>query len=1247
MNTLILATALAVLGPEGQKVCDIEFPETVGTIETTNMTDAVAWRIRYSEPYEIANEEASYIFEKDWRCWPTSHAQGEYVPRTITTMSDIAPMPAQALVAAGIGEMRNYATAYPGSSEGPLLVEGDGWAAVIGEVGNLDYARVRYLPAGDGTCTVKTLLEGGAKIKEPRATPWRYIRTAKSAAALAESQNAFMAALSCPSRISDRSWIRPGKVLRVARLDEETGRAAVDFVKRNNMQYIELDAGWYGQEHTGDPLKPKDYVRPVIDYATSQGVGTILYVNREPLKKNRDEILDTLVSWGVKGVKYGFVNVGSQEWREWVLDAIKAAADRKLLVDIHDEYRLAGVEHTYPNVMTVEGIRGNEEMPNAAHDCALPFTRYLDGPGDYTPCWTVGRVKNTLAHQLATPCVYTSGFQFLFWYQRPEQIKEKDPALDFWREIPCAFDETKILEGETGRYIVMARRSGAKWFVGGLNGLERRTFKVKLDFAGSGEFDVRIFRDADPALAEGLGKVQVEKKRMKAGETIEVEAAARGGFALIVESAPDPERALDRATSQYKILLERFNPTVNTFPRSWTRGIYKSEPDIGWTTGFFPGSLWYIYAMRGGDDWKTAAVDWTRRLYGAKDYRENHDLGFMFYCSYGNAMRFAPGAIPEANGVIDDASRALLSRYIPALGVIRSWDEPRFMRCPVIIDSMMNLEMLTDTRPDGTKPPKENFAIAKSHADNILATQYRPDGSVYHVTDWNPETGRIYARYAWQGACVDGAWARGQAWSVYGFTVMYRVTREKRYLEQAKRSADWVIAHAPADAIPFWDYKEANTPGAPRDASAAAVTASALLELESYAPGRGYRTFASRILSSLCNDEYLAAQGDCGGFLLKHSTGHLPEKTEIDASINYADYYFLEALYRLANPNRELRNFEHWPDSNGVHINAHGGGIIREGGKWWWFGEHKIAGKEGNKAHVGVHAYSSNDLHTWHDEGVVLSVTSGPGDIEDGCILERPKVAKAKNGKFVMYFHLERKGKGYNDARTGIAASDTIAGPYKFIRSERPNAKSWPRDIPEDERTPETLKKYSTIEQPWGGLAKLWGEHFNGGQMARDMTLFTDTDGSLYHFFASEDNSCLHVAKLTDDGLDYTGEWARVSPGHWTEAPCVFEKDGWYYLLGSYCTGWRPNDARYYRARSVWGPWERIGNPTTGVNPLNKLGPQLTWGGQSACIFKNGDAVWAMFDLWKPDNAIDGRYAILPVLVSENHTIEIPWKETF
>ena len=324
-----------------------------------------------------------------------------------------------------------------------------------------------------------------------------------------------------------------------------------------------------------------------------------------------------------------------------------------------------------------------------------------------------------------------------------------------------------------------------------------------------------------------------------------------------------------------------------------------------------------------------------------------------------------------------------------------------------------------------------------------------------------------------------------------------------------------------------------------------------------------------------------------------------------------------------------------WPDDKGVHVNAHGGGVMFAEGRYWWFGEHKVAGTLGNTAQVGVHVYSSTDLANWKDEGIALSVIDNPkSDIFKGCILERPKVVRMPaTGKYVMYFHLE-KNKKYTSALAGVAISDTPAGPYRFLKCLRPNAGQWPLGTKSGDVSEAEIAKSAALGDLPGGpnevsrKNEIWPGHLKGGQMCRDMTLFVDDDQKVYHVFASEHNTTLHIAELTPDGLDYAGPWARLAVKDWTEAPAVFKEDGWYYLIGSGCTSWKPNAARYYRAKSIWGPWERMGNPCVGVNPANGFGPEKTWGGQSTCVLKveGKDEYIAMFDLWRPENAIDGRY---------------------
>lgn len=1568
-------------------------------LEVRCYNGAFAWR-------GVADDGTEAVFGGDWRCWPVSHNQGEYKPMRLGDFNEADPMPAWAPVAAGIGEMHNYENRLPGTMEGPFVVEGDGFVAALGEAANTHFAKLRFAK-GEKANSVKIVLEGKYSLpQEDAKKPWRYVRLASNPCELYEGNDVVLN-LNEPCRIADTSWIKPGKVLRVAKLDEETGRQAVDFVLANGMQYIELDCGWYGQEHTGNPFEPKEYVKPILAYAREKGVGVILYVNREPLKRAKggiDEILPELKRWGVVGIKYGFVNVGAQRWNEWVSEAVRKGAENGLMLDIHDEYRLTGNQRTWPNVMTVEGIRGNEEMPCASHNAALVFTRYLAGPGDYTPCWKVGRVQNTLAHQLALGVATFSPWQFLFWYQRPAQIDAKNPALDIWKEMPTVWEDTKAIAGVIGEYAIVARKAAdGRWFVAGLNANSKRTLEVPLGFLGKGAWKMRLVRDADADATNRLAAAAVSTNAVSPSMTISVEAASNGGFAAILEPAdrtdafasegddaladrllmhwnthatdvfvrdeavvgvggeraavptvmfdgcrghvtqfkrpcveelprrtederglfleplgggertwapygktgtmicslntqilsialdaaakhprmafntldtylrgilarnvptdlnyghlqtlfgmqsmetihdntlpkacalysalmpwidanapecravfdaalkkwaevqiangvadnnwdimqlnnildvaivlgddatyadgkgrghyldvvmnkssvrnlsvrdlcakgfdastgiwwecpgyslvtlkdlakfadklqsvagidlyeeipllrkafaaageylfpdnmtigfgdthpsalpkeitavaapvtspffyapnaswlaarsgmdaasdvafalnaslgnhmhangislelyargwriaPDagvgwslysgddykeyysrypahntvmvnsrsnyapmkchhafsldahgdnwaevsfrdpatgaeqkrtvayvkdgeaayfvdffrsripqgaiaggdgadadewhdyyyhnfgdtlefnaptkpaeiinfaesglyalsyiqekqeadgqrdldakftwrkptgdvitrffmngaagrtfvkalapateglsrvksPDYAitkesrtpvivarqtgeawdrpffavidpsgqiasveytadatsatirlkdgrvhnvslrsgfslstaavtdtaaereaalvakipaiLERAKVQYaeleKIMAakpylsdwsdgKKGKPGEWAFPRSWTRGKYKVEPAIGWTTGFYPGSLWLIYALGGGDDFKALAEKWTERLASAKDYTRNHDMGFMFFCSYGNGIKYGAHG-DDYKAVIFDASKALATRWSENMHLIRSWDEPRFMQFPVIIDSMMNLEMLEYAAKNGAG--EEYDRIARLHADKLDATHFRTNATAYHVTDWNPRTGKVWARFAWQGACVDGAWARGQGWSVYGFTMMFRETRDPKYLARAMKSADWIISapNLPDDKIPFWDYFAADIPNAPRDASAAAVMASGLIELSTLAPqpkAAQYRAFAVDMLTSLASDAYLAAPGECGGFLLKHSTGHLPENTEIDASINYADYYFLEALLRLTS----------------------------------------------------------------------------------------------------------------------------------------------------------------------------------------------------------------------------------------------------------------------------------------------------------------------------------------------------------
>jgi hypothetical protein len=339
-----------------------------------------------------------------------------------------------------------------------------------------------------------------------------------------------------------------------------------------------------------------------------------------------------------------------------------------------------------------------------------------------------------------------------------------------------------------------------------------------------------------------------------------------------------------------------------------------------------------------------------------------------------------------------------------------------------------------------------------------------------------------------------------------------------------------------------------------------------------------------------------------------------------------------------------FRPGEIWKDNNGVYINAHGGGLLTYEDKYYWFGEHKTRGRRGNKANVGVHCYSSSDLYNWKDEGIALKVSEDPeSDIVKGCVLERPKVIyNEKTNKFVMWFHLERIGKGYSAARAGVAVSDKVTGPYTFIESFRPNAGCWPINVTEEQKIPPKGeykdRKFSGAPDRDINKAKVLARDFAGGQMSRDMTLFVDNDGKAYHIYASEENGTLQISQLTDDYLSYAGKYARAFQNRWMEAPAVCKRNGKYYLIMSGCTGWAPNMARSAVSDSILGPWKELDNPCVGD------GSDKTFGGQSTYILKvagKDDDYIAMFDLWRPRNAIDGRYMWLPIdFMGEGITIK-------
>lgn len=361
------------------------------------------------------------------------------------------------------------------------------------------------------------------------------------------------------------------------------------------------------------------------------------------------------------------------------------------------------------------------------------------------------------------------------------------------------------------------------------------------------------------------------------------------------------EANISIATAQYASLLEAAEAgDTLRIPSTFKGGEIEFVPIDDWVSGFFAGSLWYLYELTGDEFWADHAVRHTERLDSLKHLTWHHDVGFMVYDSYGNGLRLK--GKEEYKEVLVQTAKSLSTRFRPGAGVLQSWNVDRGWqaecgwKCPVIIDNMMNLELLfnaTKISGDSTY-----FKIAVSHADRTLECHFREDNSCYHVVDYEPETGVIRRRCTAQGYSDESAWARGQAWALYGYARAFYYTGYERYLEHARKIAAYIFGRLPEDLVPYWDYDDPAIPDTYRDVSSAAIMASALYEMYDITGDRLYLEKADGMIKSLSSPAYMAAKGTNGGFLLKHSVGSLPHGSNIDVPLNYADYYFLEALIR-------------------------------------------------------------------------------------------------------------------------------------------------------------------------------------------------------------------------------------------------------------------------------------------------------------------------------------------------------------
>jgi alpha-glucosidase len=498
--------------------------------------EGVAFAYEFPEQDEldslmITDEKFTFRFPGDYTAWSAARAQAQYSKRNVSNIEK--------------------------ECERPLVIEYDSSLTIaLAEAALVDYARMKFDPVtGDGY-SIRSRLDGNVRKQLPFRSPWRIIMIGKNPGDLLE-KNYLLLNLNDPSAIRDISWIKPGKVIREVTLTTTGAKSLVDFIAAHKMQYIEFDAGWYGYEYNDssdarsvnvDPKRSKGPLefQDVISYAHSKNVGVLLYVNRRALERQIDEILPIYSRWGILGIKFGFVQVGTQPVTSWMHEAIKKAAEYKMIVDVHDEYRPTGFSRTYPNFLTQEGIRGDEESPSNGHTLITMFTRCIAGAADNTVCYYDNRVDAKMgshASQMAKAVCIFSPLQFLYWYDRTVPAGKEnelagkpnylgnEPELEFFDNLPTVWDETKVLSGIIGEYGVIARRKGEEWYIGGINGEKPRDAKIGFNFLTEGRRYIATIYSDDLSVNTRT-HVMTESREVNHGSVYSSTIGANRGFAI-------------------------------------------------------------------------------------------------------------------------------------------------------------------------------------------------------------------------------------------------------------------------------------------------------------------------------------------------------------------------------------------------------------------------------------------------------------------------------------------------------------------------------------------------------------------------------------------------------------------------------------------------------------------------------------------------------------------------------------------
>ena len=505
---------------------------------------AMRYRLLGRRRIRLGGEATSLRFPQGSRVW-SSRDEGGYA---VSAPEALAPVPHPDLTAS---------TDQGALADPPLYVATpQGIALSLCESDRLHYPRAMFRGAKRDTLVTHLMRFPGRAtgysgpgdthaasvfaVQAPFETPWRVLLVSRDPAKLLEKAG-LVQSLATPNRLGDVSWVRPGRAFRIRKpYTTERALACVDFAAKRKLEFVEFDAHWYGDgTDPGDatvPIAGLDMAR-IIAAAKDKGIGMILYVDRVPAMRQLDAIMRTYRAWGVAGIKFGFVWEGRQEDVDFIYEMVRRCGEHRLMVNLHDNLRPAGLERTLPNYIALEGVRGNEQFPSAGHNVTLPFTRALAGPIDYTICYAHERNQTTNAHQLAMAAVYYNPLTFLYWYDEPDKYTDDAawPELRWFDECPTSWDETTALGGAIGEYVAVARRRGKRWFLGAMTNEQARRVPIATDFLGEGRWRATIYADGAAASQARLTPVEISSRDLRAGDAIELALAPSGGQAILFE----------------------------------------------------------------------------------------------------------------------------------------------------------------------------------------------------------------------------------------------------------------------------------------------------------------------------------------------------------------------------------------------------------------------------------------------------------------------------------------------------------------------------------------------------------------------------------------------------------------------------------------------------------------------------------------------------------------------------------------